>query len=515
TFKPEGSENTFVTKLARIDGEKLQLGSEEQVQPVVQDMETANYHIKSIKRGTRTRKAPAPFTTSTLQQDASRRLNFTARKTMAVAQQLYEGIDPGDGKIVGLITYMRTDSTNVAETAQKEARDFVVSEHGQDYIPEEPPKHKTRAKGAQEAHEAIRPTSVLRTPKSLKEHLSRDQYRLYQVIWKRFVASQMSAAVYDTLRVEVNGDGQAHQYLLRASGSALRFPGYLKVYEEAKGREGKNGNGDIAEIPTDLEEGQAQELLQIEPRQHFTEPPPRYSEATLVRTLEENGIGRPSTFAPTMSTLQNRGYVYREGRRLHPTETGVIVNDLITEYFPNIVSINFTATMEANLDRIAEGEIEWEGIVSEFYHPFAHQVAHAEEAMPEVKAEPEYIGRECPQCGRELMIRFGRYGKFISCSGFPECRHTEPWLEKIGVTCPLDGGDVVERRTRKGRIFYGCANYPECEFTSWKKPIATPCPNCSGTLTIANKNNAKCLDCEEQYPLDQVLPAEESELENA
>jgi DNA topoisomerase-1 len=512
-MKPDGAEETFITKLARIDDEKPELGSEEIVKPILTDMEVAKYVVSKIKRGQRKRKPPAPFTTSTLQQDASRKLRFTARKTMAVAQQLYEGIDPGDGKVVGLITYMRTDSTKVAETAQKEAREYIIGEHGKEYVPEELPKHKTKAKRAEEAHEAIRPTSAMRTPKIIKEHLSRDQYRLYQLIWQRFLASQMSNALYDTLRIDITGMTQEHEYLLRVSGSALLFKGYLKVYEESKARNGDKENGDMADIPTDLEEGQMQELLRLLPEQHFTEPPPRYSEASLVRALEENGIGRPSTYAPTMGTLQNRGYVYREGRRLHPTETGVIVNELITEYFPNIVSIGFTANMEDNLDKIAAGEQAWEGIIQEFWGPFTDQVEHAEAEMPEVKAEPEYIGRECPKCGRELMVRYGRYGKFISCSGFPECRHTEPWLEKIGVTCPLDGGDMVERRTRKGRIFYGCANYPECEFTSWKKPIPTPCLNCRGTLVIANKNFARCLDCEEQYPLDEVLSVEEAEKE--
>ena len=512
-LKPDDSQETFVTKLARIDGEKPELGSEAIVNPIVADLEEAKYEISKIKRGQRMRKSPAPFTTSSLQQDASRKLGFTARKTMAVAQQLYEGIDPGDDKIVGLITYMRTDSTNVAESAQIEAREYIIAQHGKEYVPDKMPKHKTKAKRAEEAHEAIRPTSALRTPKSIKGHLSRDQYRLYQLIWQRFLASQMSAAIYDTLRIDVTGSTETHEYMLRASGSTLVFKGYLKVYEEGKKKNETNENGEIENIPASLEEGQLQELMKLIPAQHFTEPPPRYSEATLVRALEKHGIGRPSTYAPTMGTLQNRGYVYREGRRLHPTETGVIVNQLITEYFPNIVSIGFTATMEDDLDRIASGEQEWEEIVREFWGPFAQQVEIAEAEMPEVKAEPEYIGRECPLCGKELMVRYGRYGKFISCSGFPDCRHTEPFLEKIGVTCPLDGGDVVKRRTRKGRIFYGCANYPECEFTSWKQPIATPCPNCKGTLAIANKNFAKCMNCEEQYPLEEVLPVEEEEKE--
>lgn len=503
-LNPDGSEERFITKLRKIDGENPILGTEAQVQPIIADMVKAAYTIGNIKRGERRRKAPAPFTTSTLQQDASRKLRFTARKIMAVAQQLYEGIDTGNGELEGLITYMRTDSTNVSESAQSEARNYIIENHGQDYVPEKPPIHKTKAKSAQEAHEAIRPTSVERTPKSIKELLTRDQFRMYQLIWRRFVASQMNSAIFDTLRIDVNGETQTHNYLLRASGSTLRFKGYLAVYEEAKPRNGNNNNADSDEIPSGLEEGQVQHLVRLIPEQHFTQPPPRYSEATLVRALEENGIGRPSTFAPTISTLNKRGYIYREERRLHPTETGVIVNELISAYFPNIVDTGFTARMEADLDRIASGDQAWVEIVRDFYGPFAQQVAHAEAEMPEVKAEPEYLGRACPNCGRELMIRWGRFGKFISCSGFPECRHTEPWLEKIGVTCPDDGGEIVRRRTRKGRIFYGCANYPECEFTSWKRPLSTPCPNCKGTLVVANKNHAECLNCTERFDLEEV-----------
>jgi DNA topoisomerase-1 len=509
-LRPEGSETTFVAKLRKIDGENLDLKSEAEAQSVVADMETAAYFIKKIKRGTRKRNAPAPYITSTLQQEASRRLRFTTRRTMAIAQQLYEGIDLGDGQPVGLITYMRTDSTNVSELAQNEVRDYIKEVHGEKFLPEKPRKHKTKSKGAQEAHEAIRPTSALRTPKAMKEFLTRDQYRLYQMIWQRFIASQMEAAIYDTLSVIVIGESEARKYRLRASGSAVRFLGYLAVYEETKGEFDKEENGgDIANIPNELEEGQRQELVQLLPEQHFTQPPPRYSEATLVKILEENGIGRPSTYAPTLSTLQNRGYVFREGRRLHPTETGVIVTDLLTEHFPNIVDVNFTASMEKDLDKIATNSIDWVDVVQEFYTPFSAQIEKANIEMPELKADPEYIGRECPSCKQgQLQIRWGRYGKFISCDRFPDCRHTEPFLEKIGVSCPKCDGDVVERRTRKGRTFYGCANYPECDFTSWKRPLPTPCPNCQGMLVAANKNHAHCLDCDETFLLDEVQPQE-------
>ncbi len=512
---PEGGKESFLAKLVKVDGEDPVLNTEADVQPLVADMEQGAYAITKIKRGERKRKPPAPFTTSSLQIEASRKLNYTAKRTMALAQQLYEGVDLGNGEngeVVGLITYMRTDSTNVSELAQKEAREYIREIHGQEFMPDEAPKYSTNSKGAQEAHEAIRPTSVLRTPKDLKEHLTRDLYRLYQLVWQRFLASQMNPAIYDTLTVEVEASAPAHKYQLRASGSTLRFAGYLVVYEEAHGEFEKDEDEDSTKIPAGLEEGQRQKLVRLLPEQHFTQPPPRYSEASLVKALEENGIGRPSTYAPTLSTLQQRGYVYREGRRLFPTETGLVVNDLLTQHFPEVVDIGFTAKIEADLDQIASGEQDWVYVVREFYEPFAKDIERAKIEMPEVKGEPEYIGRTCPTCGTgQLLIRWGRYGKFISCSNFPECRHTEPWLEEIGVTCPLDGGEIVERRTRKGRIFYGCANYPTCEFTSWKKPIPTPCPNCGGTLVIANKNSAQCLKCENQYPLAQVMPEAQTE----
>jgi DNA topoisomerase-1 len=348
----------------------------------------------------------------------------------------------------------------------------------------------------------------MRQPDSIKAHLDRNQYRLYRLIWQRFVASQMAPAIYDTVSVEVLGKSQAHEYLLRASGSTLRFPGFLTVYEDAKDEDQTEEDDENARVPTDLVEGQVQKLIRLIPAQHLTQPPPRYTEASLVKTLEENGIGRPSTYAPILGTLQQRGYVLRESKRLIPTETGFVVNDLLIEHFPDIMDVGFTSRMEEDLDRIAEGEKPWVAIVSEFYEPFSERVERAEEEMPEVKAEPEPIGRACPECGHDLVIRWGRYGKFISCSNFPNCRHTEPWLEKIGVACPKDGGEIVERKTRKGRIFYGCSNYPECDFTSWKRPLPAPCPNCGGLLVLANKNIAQCTVCEEQVPLDQVSAEE-------
>jgi DNA topoisomerase I len=506
-FKPEGLTSTFIAKLAKIDGSDLVLPDEGTVKPVLTDMETAAYAITKVKRGERRRKPAAPFTTSTLQQEASRKLGYTAKRTMALAQGLYEGQDVGNGGTTGLITYMRTDSTNVSPLAQKEARQYVTGKYGADFLPSEPPQYAKRSANAQEAHEAVRPTSVMRTPEQVQEYLEPAMFKLYRLIWQRFVASQMEAAVYDTLQVEVTGKTDGHEYLLRASGSAVKFMGFLVVYEEAKNEDVKaEEEEENVKIPAGIEEGQKQELIRLIPEQHFTQPPPRYSEASLVQALEEDGIGRPSTYAPTISTIQQRGYVVREEKRLIPTEIGIQVNDLMVQYFSDIVDYQFTARMEEDLDMISNGQAEWTEVIHEFYHPFSEDLKKAQAEMPVTKSEPEKIGRNCPEDGGELIIRYGRFGKFISCSNFPTCRYTEPWLEKIGVTCPKDGGDIVEKKTRKGRTFYGCANYPNCDFTSWKRPLKQPCPNCSGLLVYANKREAQCTNCQETFLLEKVVP---------
>ncbi|MCB9134702.1 MAG: type I DNA topoisomerase [Anaerolineales bacterium] len=501
---PQGGKKSYIARLQKIDGEDLTLSTERDVTPIVTDLKKAAYTISRIKKGERKRSPAPPFITSTLQQEASRRLGYTAKRTMALAQQLYEGIDLGEGGSTGLITYMRTDSTNVSKLAQDQAKDYITRRYGAGFVPETPNEFRTRARNAQEAHEAIRPTAVDRTPESLKHSLGRDQLRLYTLIWQRFVASQMAAALYDTVSVEITGKTSGHEYLLRASGSTIRFQGFLIVYEESKDEDVEEEAE--ARIPPGLEEGQTQRLVKLLPEQHFTQPPPRYTEATLVRALEENAIGRPSTYAPTLGTLQDRGYVLRENKRLIPTDIGYTVNDLLADYFPDIIDTGFTVRMEEDLDRIASGEQGWVEIVRDFYSPFSQRVEHANEAMPEVKVEPEPVGRKCPESGHELVIRVGRFGKFISCSGFPECRYTEPILDKIGVACPKDGGDLIERKTRKGRTFYGCANYPACDFTSWKKPISMPCPHCSGMLVIASKDKAQCLNCERWFALEDVQP---------
>ena len=510
-FKPEGGKSTYTARLAKVDEQDPVLNSESVVQPLVKDMETAAYQIDRIKKSERRRKPSAPFITSTMQQEASRKLGYTARRTMSIAQQLYEGLDVGEGGSTGLITYMRTDSINVAEVAVNEVRQFIQSNYGADFLPATPPQYKTRAASAQEAHEAVRPTSVLRSPDKIKAYLSPEQFKLYQLVWQRFVASQMEAAVYDTVSVEIGALTPAHRYLLRASGQTLRFPGYLVVYEEAKEEDQKPEEEEAnVRIPPGLEEGQKQKLVRLIPEQHFTQPPPRYSEATLVQVLEEFSIGRPSTYAPILSTIQERGYVIREAKRLFPTETGCLVSDLMVEHFPNIVDMHFTAHMESDLDDVAAGNREWADVIGEFYRDFEPTLERARSEIPITKAELEKIGRACPDCGKDLVIRWGRYGKFISCSGFPACRHTEAFLVKINVTCPEDGGDIVERKTRKGRVFYGCANYPNCTFTSWKRPIPVPCPKCGGTLVIANKREMQCIKCQETFLVEEVPAAAES-----
>lgn len=504
---------SFVAKLHRIRGEKVDLKDEAVTQTVVDKLEQSTYVVTSVKRGQRRRRPSPPFTTSTMQQETSRRLRFTPRRTMRIAQQLYEGIALDGNDLVGLITYMRTDSTNVAEQAQAEARNYIAQRYGEKFLPPKPPVYKTRAKGAQEAHEAIRPTSVFREPETIKEYLTRDQYRLYRLIWQRFVASQMEQAVYDTITVEVlaGPEGGERPYLFCASGSILRFPGFLVVYEEAKDEDAAKEEPSQQIPPLTVDE--VLDLVRLIPQQHFTQPPPRYTEATLVRALEKYGIGRPSTYAPILATIQQRGYVQRDGRRLAPTETGFLVNDLLVEHFTEVLNYGFTAQMEEHLDEIAAGQREWVPVVREFYIPFKQRLDEADRKIEKVDLEPQEIGRDCPECGQPLIIRWGRYGKFIGCKGFPECRYTEPWLEKVGVACPQCGGDLVEKRTRKGRVGYGCINYPDCEFWVWKRPLPQPCPACGGLLTEGRKGWAKCIACEEKFeiaslPQTQVEPSE-------
>jgi DNA topoisomerase I len=503
-FTPEGTRTKFLSRFFRLDDAEPNIPNEALAAEFSLDMEKAAYSISKIKKSERRRKPAPPFTTSTLQQEASRKLGFTARRTMAVAQQLYEGVAINGAGTIGLITYMRTDSTNISVMAQAEVRKFISDMYGADFLPASAPQYKTKTIGAQEAHEAIRPTSVFRRPDEVKEFLTPEQFKLYQLIWVRFVASQMEEAVYDTVAVDIVGMTDRHTYTFRTTGQTIKFPGFLMVYEESRNEDRTGDEEENQKVPAGLVEGQKQHLNRLIQEQHFTQPPPRYTEASLVAALEENGIGRPSTYAPTISTIQQRGYVIRENKRLFPTDTGIVVNDLLVEHFPDVVDIQFTATMEADLDKIAASEMKWVDVVRDFYSGFEEEVQRAQKEMPEVKTEPEKLDRPCPVCGNDLIIRWGRYGKFISCSTYPTCKHTEPFLEKIGVKCPDDGGDLVERKSRKGRAFYGCANYPACQFVSWKRPVPQPCPSCGGVLVIANKREYQCLQCKETFLQEQV-----------
>lgn len=475
-----------------LDNKKQELKSEEEVKNILAQIEEEKFTVQSVTKKERKRNPSPPFITSSLQQEAARKLNFRARKTMMIAQQLYEGIDLGKEGTVGLITYMRTDSTRISETAQKEAQEYILNDYGEEYTKKSTAKGKNNNAKVQDAHEAIRPTSVHRTPASVKGALSRDQYRLYKLIWERFVASQMAPAVMDTMTVDlVNGP-----IVFRANGSKIKFPGFMKVYVE-----GSDDNKEKKDaILPDLKEGDFVTTESIDPKQHFTQPPPRYSEARLVKTLEELGIGRPSTYAPTLDTIQRRGYVALENRRFIPTELGEIVIQLISEFFPEIINVEFTARMEKDLDEIEEGKENWVKVIDEFYKDFQVRLEIAEKEMEEIEIEDEPAGEDCEKCGNPMVIKMGRYGKFMACSNFPDCRNTKAILKEIGVTCPhCKEGQVVERKSKKRRVFYGCSQYPECEFVSWDKPVARPCPKCDRLLVekkLKKGVQVQCTECD-------------------
>jgi len=457
----------FDSELVLIDGKKTTISSEEQAEALVKELEQAEFTVAGVKRRERRRNPLPPFITSSLQQEAARRLGFTTRKTMMLAQQLYEGVDVAKVGPVGLVTYIRTDSPRIAQSAQEEARQYVIGKFGDAYLPAKPPVY-TSSKQAQDAHEAIRPTSLELTPDILLNSLSRDQLRLYTLIWERFIASQMVAAVYDTLTIDI----KAGRMDLRANGSRLKFPGFLAVYGDTKDETEK----DIT-IP-ELTVGTALKLYKALPQQHFTEPPPRYTEASLVKMLEEKGIGRPSTYAPIVETIVGRGYVERVEKKFHPTELGFVVVDLLQEYFPDIVDVDFTAGLEDRLDDIAEGERSRTAVLKDFYSPFASTLAHAEEEIGHVELPVEVSDVPCENCGQMMVVKHGRYGNFLACPGFPACRNAKPIVKEIGVNCPKCQGAIVERRTKRGRTFYGCANYPECQYTTWDMPLKETCPVC-------------------------------------
>ncbi len=491
-LKKIAEEESFRASLiGRIDGKKIEIQSEKEAQRIVAELERASYAVVQVRKKDLYRQPAPPFTTSTLQQEGWRKLRFSAKRTMAIAQQLYEGLPMGKEGTVGLITYMRTDSTRVASSALNEARAYIKEKYGADFLPPRPRIFAKKAKAAQEAHEAIRPTSVRREPDIIKRYLNRDQFRLYELIWKRMVASQMSPALLDTTSVDIEAKDQM-SYLLRATSSVIKFPGFTILYSEGKDDAQEER---MVTLPP-LVKGEKLQLLALFPDQHFTQPPPRYTEATLVKALEERGIGRPSTYAPILSTIQERGYVEKADGRFHPLELGLVVSDLLSQHFPDIVDPKFTAQMEDGLDQIARGERQWVPFLQDFYQPFEKSLKMADERMEKVKVVDEPTDETCEQCGRPMVIKLGRYGRFIACSGYPECKNTRPLVVKIGVKCPKCGGDLVQRQTKKRRTFYGCANYPACDFATSDKPIPQPCPQCGGLMAMRGKKMAKCLKCE-------------------
>ncbi len=526
----------FEAKLLKKDEEKLRVKNNDEVQAILAGLQGAAYTVAKVEKKERRRNPVPPFTTSKLQQEGGRKLGFTSRRTMAVAQGLYEGVDLGKEGAVGLITYMRTDSTRVGAEAQQEARELIAAKFGKEYVPAEPPVYKS-AKSAQEAHEAIRPTSAMREPDAIKRYLEPDQYKLYKLIWNRFVASQMNPAVIDQTSVDI----KASAYTFRASGSVVKFPGFMAVYMEERSEDqapSEEDNGEAVLPP--LAEGDLLSLLKLDPKQHFTQPPPRFSEALLVKTLEEKGIGRPSTYAAIISTIQDRDYVNKLENKFHPTELGILVNNLLVTHFPDILNVTFTARMEEELDKIEEGAMKWADAVRDFYDPFSVSLKKAQEEMKDFKAEQTPTDINCDKCGKPMIIKWGRNGQFLACSGYPDCKSTKPFVRtenggveaapeettgelcpkcgsgmvvkrgrfgkflacsrypecnhtqgmSTGVLCPEDGGMIVERRSRFGKMFYSCANYPNCKFAVWYKPVPRPCPQC-GAPFLTEKYSKK------------------------
>lgn len=462
---------------------KLAIESSAQLEEIKAALSDEKYIVEEVKKGERTKKAPTPFTTSTLQQEAANALNFSTQKTMRLAQQLYEGVEIKGSGTVGLITYLRTDSTRISDEADAAARTYIQEQYGAEYVAEKVEANNS-GKKIQDAHEAIRPTDISRTPQDVKESLSRDQFRLYQLIWKRFAASRMTPARYETITVKVG----AGEYRFNVSTSRIAFEGFRSVYIDSN-EEKEETNAMAGKI----EPGTELTLQALDCKQHFTQPPAHYTEATLVRTLEELGIGRPSTYAPTITTIIARRYVVKENKNLYMTELGEIVNNIMKDAFPSIVDVNFTANMESLLDSIGDGKVHWKTVVENFYPDLDEAVQAAEENLEKVEIADEETDVVCEECGRNMVIKYGPHGKFLACPGFPDCRNTKPYLEKIGVACPLCGKDIVIRKTKKGRRYYGCEGNPECEFMSWQKPVAKKCPQCGGYM-VEKGNRLVCAD---------------------
>ncbi|MCI7242534.1 MAG: type I DNA topoisomerase [Lachnobacterium sp.] len=480
---PEGEKKPIIAKLMDKNGEKIEITSKEQMDAVLAELKDKDFNVTDIKKGERTKKAPLPFTTSTLQQEASKALNFPISKTMRIAQQLYEGVDIKGQGTVGIITYLRTDSVRISEEADAAARTFVEETYGDSYVSAGETGKKSNAK-IQDAHEAIRPTDINRIPSEIKESLSRDQFRLYQLIWKRFAASRMANAVYETTTVNIGvGD-----YRFRVSTSRVTFDGFMAVYTEADDEKAEK-----QVLLKSLDKDTKLSLVEYDPKQHFTQPPAHYTEASLVKTLEELGIGRPSTYSPTITTIIARRYITKENKNLYVTEIGEVVNSIMKESFPTIVDEHFTANMESLLDSVAEGTVPWKTVVANFYPDLEKAVQAAEEELEKITIEDEVTDEICEVCGRNMVIKYGPHGKFLACPGFPECRNTKPYYEKIGVACPKCGKDVVIKMTKKGRRYYGCIDYPECDFMSWGRPVDKKCPRCGGYM-VEKGNKLACAD---------------------
>lgn len=482
SFAVEGEKKPLLAKYYGTVDEKKTIGSEEELQAIKKELDHAEYHVSSVKNGERIKKAPLPFTTSTLQQEASKVLNFSTQKTMRLAQQLYEGVDIKGNGTVGIITYLRTDSTRVSDEAEAAAKVFVSQKFGDAYAAGTEQARSSKQK-IQDAHEAIRPTDISRTPLEIKESLSRDQFRLYQLIWKRFVASRMASAVYETTSVKIDAAGQR----FTVAASKVKFDGFMSVYTEDDEKE--ENNTLMKGITSDTKLS----LIGLEDKQHFTQPAPHYTEASLVRAMEELGIGRPSTYAPTITTILARRYIVKENKNLYVTELGEVVNNMMKEAFPSIVDVNFTATMEALLDGVEEGSVKWKTVVANFYPDLAEAVDKAEKELDEVEIADELSDEFCDVCGRQMVIKYGPHGRFLACPGFPDCRNTKPYFEKIGVECPKCGKDIVLKKTKKGRKYYGCIDNPECDFMVWQKPVADRCDRC-GSILLQKGNKLVCAD---------------------
>ena len=508
----EGSKETVDAELRSIKGEKgrLKIANGEEAGAITTDLGPAAYNVATVTKKEQKRRPSAPFITSTMQQEGVRKLRFTARRTMAIAQQLYEGVDIGGDGSEGLITYMRTDSTNVAATALSEANQYIKEKFGPNYAPSKPRVFSKKTKGAQEAHEAIRPTSIYRDPATVRPHLTSEQFRLYDLIWKRMLASQMSDALLDmtTIDIEASETPTGKVYEFRVTGSVLKFPGFRRLYLEGKD-DAAESDDDESTLPN-LNDGEVLNSLSITPEQHFTQPPPRYTEATLVKALEEQGIGRPSTYAPTLATVTDRDYARKDQGRFVPTKLGTAVSGLLTAHFPDIMDVGFTARIEEQFDDVANGEREWGPVLKEFYGPFSESVTSAlaeAERIPRDQIDEE-TDEVCEDCGRPMVIKSGRFGRFLSCSGFPECKASRPLLERVGVECPDCGNDLVERQGKgkgkgSGRKFYGCSNYPACTFAVSRRPLPQPCPDCGKLLLAAGKDNARCNTCDFNGPVPE------------